>query len=99
MNPSGYSVSFEKIRSSTGRSTPVGMCGSTPSGRGGRGTVIVAGACERVSSSATCSFSWKSLNASSASSTVMSPRRTSDSTYSLRTLRRSEIALYISGWV
>ena len=58
--------------------------GHRRAGRGVRGPEPAApwgagGALCRVSSSATCSRAWKSSRARSASSTVMSPRRTSDS--------------------
>ena len=65
---------------SVDRSTPVGMCGSTPAGFGGRAALCTGGACARVSSRATWSLPWKSAMACSASTSVMSPRRTSDST-------------------
>ena len=99
VNVSGYAVSEAKIRSRVLRSTPVAIGGSTPTGLGGRAALCGAGAWARVSSRAACIFDWKSASAPSASSTVMSPRLTSDSTYSLRTLRCSAIARYISGWV
>ena len=47
---------------------------------GGRGTIGASALRERVSSSATWSLPWKSLSACSASSSVMSPRLTNDST-------------------
>ena len=102
-NPSGAELTVAASRDSTAASTPVSIRGSrrsgtTYSGRVGGGPAT-ASASARVSSRAACSRAEKSSRACSASSRVMSPRRTSDSVYSLRTERLASIRAYIRGWV
>ena len=53
----------------------------------------------RVSTKTFSSCAWKSFSAASASVRVMSPRPTSASVYSFRTLRLWSMMSYINGWV
>ena len=53
----------------------------------------------RVSWNTRSRRSWKSRRASSASSTLMSPRPIRPSVYSLRTERLASMTAYIVGWV
>ena len=100
MKPSGTERTTEERARSTSGDTPVWGEGVSPgSGSGAGSSVGASEGSPRTSSRTTCRLALKSSNADSASSRVMSPRRTSVSVYSLRTERLASIRWYISGCV